>query len=205
MLCTVPTTVSASSFPVERWWIRVGLAAENEAEYRRGTRPFVSLRVGDQLRALGDRGPDGSRLAAEQVVFGTFQTVSGTITAVDGRRNEVTMRAEESRRTLTVAVGPEARVRRLPPEMGAWLARAGGGGSEDLLERMPVTTLAELKAGDRVLVASAEGSDPARLNAIALVAGLEALRPAAASGRTARGPDVGLPGDLLDLGMGNVP
>ncbi len=142
------------------------------------------------------------------------------------------MRAEESRRTLTVTVGPDARVRRLPPEMGARLARTGGGegegagtgpgaggpppewrrgsrapagGPEDLLERMPVTTLAELKAGDRILVASTEGSDPGRLNAIALVAGLEALRPAAASGRAARGPDVGLPGDLLDLGMGNLP
>ena len=177
------------------------------------------VRVGDQLRALGDRGPDGSGLAAEQVVFGTFRTVSGTVTAVDRGRNEVMMRAEESRRTLTVTVGPDARVRRLPPEMGARLARAGegpppegrrgsrepAGGPEDLLERMPVTTLAELKAGDRILVASTEGSDPGRLNAIALVAGLEALRPAAASGRAARGPDVGLPGDLLDLGMGNLP
>ena len=176
------------------------------------------VRVGDQLRALGDRGPDGSRLLAEQVVFGTFRTVSGTITTMDGGRNEVKMRAEESRRTLTVSVGPDARVRRLPPEMGARLARADGpppegrrgsrepgGGPEDLLERMPATTLAELKPGDRILVASTEGSDPARLNAIALVAGLEALQPAAASGRAARGPDVGLPGDLLDLGMGNVP
>jgi hypothetical protein len=177
------------------------------------TRPSAlgEVRVGDQLRALGDRGPDGSRLAAEQVVFGTFRTVSGTVTAVDRGRKEVTMRAEESRRTLTVTVGPDARVRRLPPEMGARLARAEGGprepggGAEDLLERMPATTLTELKAGDRILVASTEGSDPARLNAIALVAGLEALRPAAASGRAARGPDVGLPGDLLDLGMGSLP
>ncbi len=162
------------------------------------------VQVGDQLRALGDRGPDGSGLAAEQVVFGTFRAVSGTVTAVDRGRNEVMMRAEESRRTLTVTVGPEARVRRLPPEWRRG-SRAPAGGPEDLLERMPVTTLAELKAGDRILVASTEGSDPGRLNAIALVAGLEALRPAAASGRAARGPDVGLPGDLLDLGMGNLP
>jgi hypothetical protein len=181
------------------------------------------LRVGDQLRALGDRSPDGSRLAAEQVVFGTFRTVTGTVIAVDPAGSEVMMRADESRRAVTVRAGPDARVGRLPPAMGTKLARLGSGegpdpgangarlkggrgarepgaGPEDLLERLPATTLAELKPGDRILVASTEGSDPARLNAIALVAGLETLRPLAAQGEAA-GPDVGLPQDLLDLGM----
>ena len=185
------------------------------------TRPSAlgEVRVGDQLRALGDRTPDGARVAAEQIVFGTFRTVPGTVTAIDPGKNEVTMRADDTRRPLTVTVGPDARVRRLPPEMAARLSRfAGGGGDEgrrgsrepsagpeDLLERMPAITLAELKAGDRILVASTEGGDPGRLNAIALVSGLEALRPAAASGRAARGAEIGLPADLLDLGMGSLP
>ena len=177
------------------------------------TRPSAlgEVRVGDQLRALGERTPDGARVAAEQIVFGTFRTVAGTVTAIDAGKNEVTMRADDTRRLLTVTVGPDARVRRLPPEMAVRLARfAGGGGGadagpEDLLERMPATTLAELKAGDRILVASTEGGDPGRLNAIAIVSGLEALRPAAASGRAARGAEVGLPADLMDLGMGSVP
>jgi len=196
---------------------------------------LAEVRVGDQLRALGDRTPDGARVAAEQIVFGTFRTVPGTVTAIDLAKNEVTMRADDTRRSVIVTVGPDARVRRLPPEMGARLARFAGGedatgggprsgsglggpspegrrasrepsaGPEDLLERMPATTLAELKAGDRILVASTEGSDPARLNAVALVSGLEALRPAAASGRAARGADLGLPADLLDLGLGSLP
>ncbi len=180
---------------------------------------LLEVRVDDQLRALGERSPDGTRLVAEQIVFGTFRTVSGTIAAIDAGRNELTLRDEGSGKKLAVAVGPDARVRRLPPEMGARLARAregpGGGGDggdprptrsppgtgpEDLLDRLPPTTLAALKPGDRILVSSTEGGDPARVNAIALVAGLEALLLPARPGRP-RATEIGLPGDLMDLGL----
>ncbi|MFI5184514.1 MAG: hypothetical protein ACHQNV_08955, partial [Vicinamibacteria bacterium] len=85
--------------------------------------------------------------------------------------------------------------------------REGGGGSEDLLERLPVLALEELKTGDRILVASTKGSDASRVTAIAVVSGLEAFKSAAPTGsgrRMGRGPDVGLPADLMDLGMGGL-
>ena len=177
------------------------------------------VRVDDQLRALGERSLDGARLVAEQIVFGTFRTVFGAVVAVDAGRSELTLRDEGSGKKLAVAVGPDARVRRLPPEVAARLVRARegpaggasegerrgprspGAGPEDLLERLPPTTLADLKAGDRILVSSTEGGDAARLNAITLVAGLEALLPPARPGRP-RGADIGLPVDLMELGMG---
>jgi hypothetical protein len=201
------------------------------------------VRVGDQLRALGDRSPDGERLAAEQIVFGTFRTVSGNVVAVDAARGEVTIRDEESGKRLVAAVGPDTRLRRLPPEMAARFARFGGRpsrageetpggqprgeggtaparppradegtpgrprgmggpgfGPEDLLERLPETTLGDLKKGDLILVASTEGTDPARLQSIALVAGLETLRSQTGP-RGARSAEIGLPPDLLDLGL----
>jgi hypothetical protein len=181
---------------------------------------LLEVRVDDQLRALGERSPDGARLVAEQIVFGTFRTVSGTITAIDAGRSELTLRDEGSGKKLAVTVGPDARVRRLPPEIAARLARAREGpagaasegeprrtrsqpgtGPEDLLERLPPTALADLKAGDRILVSSTEGGDAARLNAIALVAGLEALLPPARPGRP-RAAEIGLPADLMGLGLG---
>jgi hypothetical protein len=181
---------------------------------------LIEVRVDDQLRALGERSPDGTRLVAEQIVFGTFRTVSGTITAIDAGRSELTLRDEGSGKKLAVAVGPDARVRRLPPEIAARLARARegpaggasegdpqrmrsrpGSGPEELLERLPPTTLADFKLGDRILVSSTEGGDAARLNAIALVAGLEALLPPARPGRP-RATEIGLPVDFMDLGMG---
>jgi hypothetical protein len=204
----------------------------------------AEVKVGDELRALGDRNADEKTFLAEQAVFGSFRLVTGIVGAVEPAKNEVTLRDEESGKKLTVAVGPDARLRRLPPEMAARLARrrpggegapaqgdaprpeggapraAGGGerpdggggprpawgrspggGTEDILERMPVTTLADLKVGERILVSSTKGGDASRLNAIALVTGLEALAMPQGSGRAARGPESSLPPELMDLGM----
>jgi hypothetical protein len=197
----------------------------------------AEVKVGDELRALGDRGPGDKTFLAEQAVFGSFRLVAGSVTGIEPGKNEVTLRDDESGRKLTVAVGPDARLRRLPTEMAARLARrrsggegpggqadaprpegggpgqvgsggerpqwgrGGSGGAEDLLERMPSTTLADLKVGDRILVSSTKGGDASRLNAIALVAGLEALGGPQSTGRAPRGPESMLPPELLDLGM----
>jgi co-chaperonin GroES (HSP10) len=198
------------------------IAAGEDVRFRRyasdsvkfsDARPSVldDVRVGDQLRALGDRSEDGSRFVPEQIVFGTFRTVAGTVAQVDPAGGELTVRDEESGKPVRVAVGADARLRRIPAELGARTGRWGegpgtgggpGGGPEDLLERLPSTTLAEVKVGDRVLVSSTKGSDPSRINAIALVAGLEALAGSRmAGGRGARGGDTELPPDLMDLGI----
>jgi hypothetical protein len=193
---------------------------------------LAEVQVGDQLRALGDRTPDGSQFLAEQVVFGSFRTVVGDVVSVDGAKGHLTLKTEDAT-TVSVSVGSDARVRRLPAEMAARLAApreapgggapgpgpgaagAGGGGwgggraregggGEDLLDRLPAATLVELKPGDRILVSSTKGSDATRLTAIAVVAGLEAFRAPMAARREGggRGPAIGLPSDLMDLGMG---
>lgn len=191
---------------------------------------LAEMKVGDELRALGDRGPDEKTFLAEQAVFGSFRLVAGSVTAVAPEKGEVTFRDEESGKKVTAVAGPDARLRRLPPEMAARLARrrqgegapgstqsarpeagvgprpewgrGSGGGGEDILERMPATTLADLKVGERILVSSTTGGDASRLTAIALVSGLEALSaPAPTAGRAARGPESTLPPELMDLGM----
>ena len=45
---------------------------------------------GDQLRARGQKAEDGSKVTAEEVVFGTFVTKAGTITAVNAETKEIT-------------------------------------------------------------------------------------------------------------------
>jgi preprotein translocase subunit YajC len=94
---------------------------------------------------------------------------------------------------------------------GAQRRMMGGGGGrggfdpQDMLERMPQLTLAELKPGDMIVVSSTQGADPTRLTAIALVAGMDAVinamaaRPAGPN--IAGGQDLGMPGGI-DLGIG---
>ena len=45
----------------------------------------------------------------------------------------------------------------------------------DMLERLPVISIADVKVGDTIIVSSTQGVDPTRLTAISLVAGADTL------------------------------
>ena len=80
----------------------------------------------------------------------------------------------------------------------------GGGDFQDMLERMPVLTLADIKPGDVLAVSSTIGADATRLTAITLVTGVDAVLAAMQSpGMTRREPNLstGLPAGVLDMGI----
>jgi hypothetical protein len=87
--------------------------------------------------------------------------------------------------------------------------RGGGGGNiQEMLERLPTIALADLKVGDTIIVSSTKGADPARLTAITLVSGADALlnmiaarQQAQPGGQTAPNPSAGL-GSGIQFGMG---
>ena len=74
----------------------------------------------------------------------------------------------------------------------------GGGDLQQILERMPALSLAELKKGDAVIVSSSKGPGDSRVTAFAFVAGVEPFL--AAAPRT--GGQVNLGSWNLDLGGG---
>src|SRR6185436_11636041 len=94
------------------------------------TSSFGELSVGDQVRALGNRSADGTRLEPEQIVSGAFRNVSGAVKEVHADRHEVVMTDQESGKPVTVTVGEDAMIRRIPAEMAArFRGRAGGFGA----------------------------------------------------------------------------
>lgn len=93
---------------------------------------FDELKVGDQLRALGERKPDGTAFDAEKVVTGSFKTVAGVITAVDPATGEVKINDLQTKQPLTIVVKQDAVLRKFPAagEMGGMMMmRPGGGGA----------------------------------------------------------------------------
>jgi co-chaperonin GroES (HSP10) len=178
---------------------------------------FEEVKVGDQLRALGDKTPDGTHLTAEEVVFGTFKIAGGVVTAIDAATNQIKITELQTKKPLTIILKPESVLRRVPAGggmftagMGAGGPGAGGGGPApgqgqgqaqprpqgagpggpqgagpgrggagmnmaDMLERLPIITLNDLKVGDTIIMSSLQGSDPTQLTAISLVAGIEPL------------------------------
>lgn len=227
---------------------------------------FTELKVGDQLRALGDRTDDPLRFNPQKIVTGSFRTVGGVVTAVDPATGEIKINELEKKTPLTIVIKQDAVLRRFPPasEMGAMMggfgrgpggpggaagapsapgggqsggqapasgqtqpaARPQGGGPggpgggpggpggpgrggfniNDMLERLPTISLADVKVGDTIIVSSTQGVDPSRLTAISLVAGadtlLAMLAPRPQPGQAAPNPAAGLGSSGITFGIG---
>ncbi len=86
---------------------------------------FSAVRVGDQLRALGQRSADGARYNAEQVVFGTFQTRLVTVVSVNADKQEIVAKDDEGA-TLTLVVTTDSNLKQVP-EQGSFFGGPGGG------------------------------------------------------------------------------
>jgi hypothetical protein len=82
---------------------------------------FAEIRVGDQVRILGNR--DGSRLTAEEIIAGRIARLSGVVEGVDASRREVTVKENRTGRTVTVALGAKATLRRIPAEFAERLGQ----------------------------------------------------------------------------------
>ncbi len=172
---------------------------------------FDEVKVGDQLRALGDKTADGTHLTAEEVVFGTFKIAGGTVTAIDATTNQIKINDLQTKKPLTIILKPESVLRRFPeggmfgggggpgagngaPGQGQAQGQAqqrpqgagpggpqgagpgrGGMNMADLLERLPIISIKDLKVGDTIIMSSLQGADPTQLTAISLVTGIEPL------------------------------
>ena len=205
---------------------------------------FSELKVGDQLRALGERAPeDPLHFKAERVVTGSFRTVGGVVTAVDPATGEIKINDLEKKHPFTIVVKQDTVLRKFPAEFGMGMGRGpggpggappagggqqaqgaaparpqggggpGGGGPggrpgfniNDMLERLPTISIADVKVGDTIIVSSTQGVDPTRLTAISLVTGadtlLTMLAPRPAAGQ-APNPAAGLGGSGISFGIG---
>lgn len=215
---------------------------------------FAELKVGDQLRALGDRTEDPLRFNPQKIVTGSFRTVGGVVTAVDPATGEIKINELEKKTPFTIVIKQDAVLRRFPPasEMGMMMGGMrgqggtpggpggaqqapagqgqgqagqrpqgpggpgggpGGGGPgrggfniNDILERVPTISLADVKVGDTIIVSSTQGADPARLTAITLVTGadnmLAMLAPRPQPGQATPNPAAGLGNSGITFGIG---
>jgi hypothetical protein len=84
--------------------------------------PLGQIRMGDQLRARGTKSADGTELAAEEVVSGTFRNLAGQIVAVDPAANTLTLKDSISKQSVVVKVTGDAQLRKLPPEFAQRIA-----------------------------------------------------------------------------------
>jgi len=84
--------------------------------------PLDQIKPGDQLLARGTRNADGSELAADEIVSGTFRNLAGTISALDASAGTITVQDLVSKKSITVRIAAESQLRKLSAPMAQRIA-----------------------------------------------------------------------------------
>ncbi|MGO8935311.1 MAG: hypothetical protein ACLPLZ_03505 [Terracidiphilus sp.] len=91
--------------------------------------PIAAIQPGDQLWARGTRNADGTSIAADGIVSGSFLSIAGTILATDTTGATLTVKDLATKKPVTIRITADAQLRRLPDTMAAVLAARLKGGS----------------------------------------------------------------------------
>jgi hypothetical protein len=96
---------------------------------------FDAIHVGDQLHARGVKNGDGTDIAAEEVISGTFRSIAGTIASLDTASSTLVVKDLATKKQVTIHITPDAQMRRLQEGVARMLAArlngasgTGGGG-----------------------------------------------------------------------------
>jgi len=97
--------------------------APDSVDFEKATdAPIETIQAGDQLRARGTKSADGTELAAAEVVSGSFRNISGVIGSINTSAQTITLKDLMTKQPVTVHIGPDVQMRKLPEEMSKRLA-----------------------------------------------------------------------------------
>jgi hypothetical protein len=138
---------------------------------------LAQIAVGDQVRVRGDKNEDGTRLKADDVVFGTFLTTLGTIAEVDREKGEIKIVDLTSKKPLTVRLTADTRMKKIPDlhEMPAGHAGHQPANIAQMLQQLPAGGIDDLKVGKSVVVTSTRGSRADLVTGIMVISNVDAL------------------------------
>lgn len=93
--------------------------------------PINAIQPGDQIFVKGTKSADGTSIAAQGVVSGSFRSIPGTIVSVDAAGSTVTVKDLSTKKPVTVHISADAQLRRLDDRMATMVAarlKGGAGG-----------------------------------------------------------------------------
>ncbi|MBD0369256.1 MAG: hypothetical protein ICV60_00265 [Pyrinomonadaceae bacterium] len=90
---------------------------------------FEELKVGDQLRAKGDKSTDGTHFSAEEIVTGAFRTNGGTIKAINPQTGEIQIEDIQTKQALTIVINKDSTLKRIPDNFMQMMGGGGGPGA----------------------------------------------------------------------------
>jgi hypothetical protein len=130
-------TVSTGSGPTAKTIVVQASSSTNIRRYAPDSTKFDDaktatldgIKPGDQLRAKGVKNPDGTQLAADAIVAGTFRNIAGTVAAVDAVANTVTINDLVTKKPMVVTINADSQLHILPPAIAQGIAARLKGGA----------------------------------------------------------------------------
>ncbi len=166
----------------------------------------AEISKGDQLQTRGVKSEGDTKVAAEDVVFGTFLTKLGTITAINRETGEVRIQEVPGKQPWTIHLAAASQIKMMP-DMRAMLFGAKSSdhsapppaqepaGRFDLqrtLEKLPPGKIEDLKVGGGVMITSTKGAKSEELTAILMLANADFFVSMAQGSATGPGGATGM-------------
>jgi hypothetical protein len=140
-------------------------------------------------------------LTSYEVISVTLRNIAGTITGIDAGASTVTIKDVLGKKNVKVKITGDTQMRKLPEQLAQRIAfflkspeaaqaaaarfqqrGAGGqrpGGSspdfQQMINRLPAVTLADLRKEDAVMIVSTPGTGNSEVSAITLLSGVEPI------------------------------
>jgi len=148
------------------------------------------IAVGDQVRARGNRSADSTRLIADDIVFGTFRSTIGTITAIDAAMRIITVTDLATKKPLTIRVTADTQLKEMPDFRALFKNGSTHRGPPPaaqavsdpqkldvakLIEMLPLTKFESLKTGGAVMVTATRGSKADEVTATRIISNVNFL------------------------------
>lgn len=83
---------------------------------------LADIQPNDQLRARGNRSPDGTEFTADEIVTGRFRNVAGTVNSVDASSGTFTVQDVLSKKSVQIKVTQDSQLHQLPPDIARIVA-----------------------------------------------------------------------------------
>ena len=119
-VAVTPTLSVAIKTGKDTVFLRYASNSVKFADAQKGT--FDQIKVGDQLRARGNKSADGKEIVAEEVISGSFRNIAGTISSIDAANNTVTVKDVLAKKSVVVKFNSDSQLRKLAPQMAQRLA-----------------------------------------------------------------------------------
>ena len=75
---------------------------------------LAEIKKGDQLRAMGVKSEDGATVDAERVIYGTFKSAAGVITAINAETKVITIKDWQTEKPVFIQLSAETTLKKLP-------------------------------------------------------------------------------------------